>query len=91
MHTGLGARFLLDGGDDRAGVNFLYGFDAFPVHGVHLFGTFEAGNIRRAGVWRVQSGVGYLWKQGEIFAGYDYLNIGGVELKGPFAGLRLWF
>ena len=63
----------------------------FPVHSVHLFGTFEAGNLRRAGVWRVQSGIGFHWQQAELFAGYDYFNIGGVELKGPFAGLRLWF
>jgi len=91
MYTGLGARFLLDDGRDRAGINFLYGFDAFPVEPVHLFGSFEAGNLRRAGVWRVQGGIGFNWQQAELFAGYDYLYIGGVELKGLFVGLRMWF
>jgi hypothetical protein len=91
MHTGLGGRFLIDHGRDRAGFNFLYGFDAFPVQPVHLFGSFEAGTLGSAGVLRLRGGVGVNWGFAELFAGYDYLRIGGVSLQGPMAGLRLWF
>src|SRR5262245_57510064 len=91
MHTGAGARFLLDHGRDRGGVNFLYGFDAFPVRPVHLFGSFEAGTLSAATVWRARGGVGVNWTFAELCAGYDYVNIGGVALQGPFVGLRLWY
>lgn len=91
MHTGLGARFLIDHGRDRAGANFLYGFDAFPVQPAHLFGSFEAGTLGTAGVLRFHGGAGATWRSGELFAGYDYLWISGATLQGPFVGLRLWY
>jgi hypothetical protein len=91
MHTGAGARFLLDHGEDRGGVNFLYGFDAFPTEPVHLFGSVEAGTLGAAGVLRLRGGIGINWTHAEFFAGYDYINIGGAVLQGPFVGLRLWF
>lgn len=91
MHTGVGARFLVDHGRDRAGVNFLYGFDAFPAKPVHLFGSAEAGTLGSAGVYRLRGGVGVNWSHVELFAGYDFVRIGGVNLQGPMAGLRLWF
>ena len=91
MHTGAGARFLLDHGGDRGGINFLYGFDAFPVQPVHLFGSFEAGTLSAATVWRARGGVGVNWKYAELYAGYDCLNIGGVAMQGPFIGLQLWY
>jgi hypothetical protein len=91
MHTGLGARFLIDHGHDRGGFNFLYGFDAFPVQPVHLFGSFEAGTLGHAGVCRLRGGIGFHWSFAELFAGYDFVRIGGVNLQGPMAGLRVWF
>jgi len=91
MHTGLGARFLLDHGHDKGGFNFLYGFDAFPSQPVHLFGSIEAGTLGSAGVLRLHGGVGANYTHFELFAGYDYLNIGGAVFQGPFVGLRLWF
>ena len=27
----------------------------------------------------------------ELFGGYDYRRIGNIELKGPMAGLQIWF
>jgi hypothetical protein len=91
MHTGLGARLMFDNGHDRGGFNFLYGFDAFPVKPLHLFGSFEAGSLGNAFLWRLHGGVGATWTRGELFAGYDYLNVGGAVLQGPMIGLRLWF
>lgn len=91
MHTGLGARFLVDHGHDRGGFNFLYGFDVFPAKPVHLFGDFDGGTLGHAGVVRLRGGVGVNWTHFELFAGYDFLRIGRVNLQGPMAGLRLWF
>jgi hypothetical protein len=91
MHTGLGARFLLDAGHDRGGLNFLYGFDAFPVQPVHLFGSFEAGTLGSAGLVRLRGGVGVNCSHAELFAGYDFVRIGGLNLQGPMVGLRVWF
>jgi hypothetical protein len=91
MHTGLGARFLIDHGRDRGGINFLYGFDAFPVKPLHVFASFEAGNLGNATLIRLHGGVGVNWTHGELFVGYDYLRIGSAALQGPFVGLRLWF
>jgi hypothetical protein len=91
MHTGFGGRFLLDHGEDRGGINFLYGFDAFPVRPWHVFGSVEVGTLSAATVWRVRGGVGANWTHAELFAGYDYLEIGGTALQGPFVGLRLWY
>lgn len=91
MHTGLGARFLVDHGHDHGGFNFLYGFDAFPIKPVHMFGDFDGGTLGHAGVVRLRGGVGINWNHAEFFAGYDFVRIGGVNLQGPMAGLRLWF
>jgi len=91
MHTGAGARFLLDHGSDRGGINFFYGFDAFPFQPLHLFGSAEAGTLSAASVCRLRGGIGVNWTHAELFAGYDYFNIGGAVLQGPFVGLRLWF
>jgi hypothetical protein len=91
MTTGLGARFLIDHGRDRGGVNFLYGFDAFPAKPLHLFGDFEGGFVGSAGLVRLRGGVGVNWAHAELFAGYDFVRLGGVNLQGPMVGLRLWF
>ncbi|HKB03215.1 MAG TPA: hypothetical protein VKD90_13395 [Gemmataceae bacterium] len=91
IHVGAGARWLLDHGDSRAGLNFYTGFEFFPKQPVHLFGSLEAGTLGSAGVYRARAGAGWHWSRGELYGGYDYFYIGGVRLQGPFVGVRLWF
>jgi hypothetical protein len=91
MHTGAGMRWMFDHGRERAGVNFLYSVDVFPVEPVHLFASLEGGTLGNASLWRARAGVGVNWTHAELFAGYDCLRIGSVSLQGPFVGLRLWF
>jgi hypothetical protein len=91
MTTGLGGRFLIDQGHNRGGFNFLYGLDAFPIKPVHLFASFDGGTLGHADLFRLRGGVGVNWTHFELFAGYDWVQIGGVNLRGPMAGLRLWF
>jgi hypothetical protein len=91
MHTGLGARLLFDRASTAAGWNALYGFDAFPVQPLHLYGSVEGGTLGDAAVVRLRGGAGLLWKHGEIHAGFDWLRIGRTSLYGPYVGLRVWF
>ncbi|HKB02743.1 MAG TPA: hypothetical protein VKD90_11015 [Gemmataceae bacterium] len=91
IYGGLGARFLLDHGRNRGGFNVAAGFDAFPAKPVHLFGSADAGNIGDAAFWRLHGGAGLTWGHAELFAGYDFVRIGGVDLQGPFLGVRVWY
>ena len=51
----------------------------------------EAGIFENAGMVRLRGGVGVNWSHAELFAGYDFVRIGGVNLQGPMVGLRVWF
>ena len=91
MYTGLGARGMFDSDKTRGGVNFQYGADFFPADPVVVSTLFEMGNLDRAFVMRVRGSVGIQLRHAELFAGYDWLRIGSVDLHGPMVGLRLWF
>jgi hypothetical protein len=91
LHLGLGLRLLLDHGRDRGGWNLLAGFDLFPGRPVHVFGSAEAGTVGNAGLYHFRGGAGVTWRRLEGYAGYDYVRIGGVELQGPFVGVRVWY
>jgi hypothetical protein len=91
VYAGLGLRLLLDHGRDRSGLNVTAGFDAFPAPPVHLFGSADGGNVGNASLWRLRGGAGVTWGRAELFAGYDFVRIGGVNLQGPFAGVRVWY
>ena len=91
MHLGAGARMQFDRDGDRAGFNFLYRGDLFPVQPFHLTTAVELGNLQKAFVLHTNVGLGVNWRRWVGYVGYDFLRIGGVNLQGPFAGLRLWF
>jgi hypothetical protein len=91
MHAGLGARGLFDSYRTRAGVNFQYGADLFPVDPVVVSTLLELGNLNEAFVMRLRANVGVQLRHVELFGGYDWLRIGGADLHGPMAGVRVWF
>ena len=91
MYVGAGGRLLPDRGDTRAGFNFTYGADIFPCKPVVASASFDVGDLGCAGVVRIRGTVGLMHHHWELFGGYDYLRIGGLDLEGPMAGLRLWF
>lgn len=91
MHTGLGACGLFDRHTARGGVNFFYAAEVFPVEPVVIAGRVEAGTLGSAFVTRLRSTAGVQWRRAEVFVGYDWLRIGGVDLHGPLAGVRLSF
>ena len=51
----------------------------------------DAGAVECVGIFHTRATAGVIWRRYELFTGYDYLNIGGVDLQGMLAGLRLWF
>ncbi len=91
MHAGLGGRGMFSAGTTRGGFNFLYSADVFPVEPVVVSASAEAGHLNEAFTLRLRATVGAQWHRAEAFVGYDWLRIGGVDLHGPMAGLRLWF
>lgn len=91
MHAGAGARGMFDRYRTRGGVNFLYGADIFPIDPVVISSLVEVGNLNEALVLRLRASVGIQLRHAEIFAGYDWLRVGSVDLRGPMVGVRLWF
>jgi hypothetical protein len=91
MYAGLGARILADQYDADAGFNAIYGADFFPVRPLVLSWQIDGGSLGSAGVFHTRGSVGVLLRNWELFAGYDYLDIGGIDLQGPLIGVRGWF
>jgi hypothetical protein len=89
MRAGLGARVLTD--TNRWGFNFTYGADFCPARPLVLSAVIDLGTVGSASVVHARASAGLIWNGWELFAGYDYLRIGAVDLQGPIAGLRFWF
>lgn len=91
FRAGVGTRFLSDQTRTDWGVNFVYGFECFPREPFSLGAQVETGTLGNAWVFRATGRIGLVWKYSEVYAGYDYLQIGNTVLQGPMVGLRLWF
>jgi len=91
MHAGVGGRGLFDRYRARGGFNFLYSADVFPIEPLVVSAAVEAGHLNEAFTLRLRASAGLQWDRLEVYAGYDWLRIGGVDLHGPMAGLRVWF
>ena len=91
MHAGLGFRLLADRWDTRAGFNFFYGADVYPVAPLVLSTAVDLGNLDAAFVVHARFTAGVNYRNWELLAGYDFLRVGSVNLQGPLLGLRFWF
>jgi hypothetical protein len=91
MQTGLGWRLLADRYETRAGVNFVYQADFFPIQPVVVSAAIDLGNLDAAFVVGGRISAGVIYRNWEVLTGYDFLRIGGVNLQGPLLGLRIWF
>jgi hypothetical protein len=89
--AGVGVRFLADEYAGASGVNFTCGGDFFPKKPWVASWQIDAGTLGQAGVFRGRGTVGVTLRGWEVFAGYDFLRIGFVNLQGPLLGLRVWF
>jgi hypothetical protein len=91
MRMGIGLRTLYVDEDTYWGVNATYGGDFFVAKPIVVSTTIDLGNVREAFLFRARATGGIVWRHGEIFAGWDYLRIGDVNIHGPSVGLRIWF
>jgi hypothetical protein len=82
---------MSDPAQTRWGFNFTYGADFFPVRPLVLSTALDVGDLGWAAVVHGRGTVGLIHRGGEVFAGYDFLRIGSVNLQGPVLGLRFWF
>jgi hypothetical protein len=89
--AGLGARMSENDLRSRFGVNFTYGADIYPINPLVVSLSLDVGNLGSDLVFNAHATAGVLYKHVELFAGYDYLLIGPVDLQGALAGIRLWF
>jgi hypothetical protein len=90
FHTALGYQQFADAQGVEPGIDFLYGFEVEP--GAHLVLSFsgDLGSAGQAFVGQARASLGVMVGPIEVFAGYDHISIGGVELGGPDAGIRAW-
>jgi hypothetical protein len=73
------------------GFNFTYGGVWFPMQPLIVSAYFDAGTLGHAGVLHAGGSVGAIYRGWELFAGYDFLRIGGTNLQGTMIGGRWWF
>ena len=82
--------FIDQYGDDW-GVNFHADADWFIRQPWVLSTVFDYGNVGNAAVTHVRGTVGLMLDRWEVFAGYDYECVGTVPIRGPVAGVRVYF
>lgn len=88
---GVGVNWLDDALGSEAGFNFTLGADFYPNDPFIVSGEIDWGWLGAAELFHGRVSLGVIRHGWEIFTGYDYYNIGGVEIDGPMLGLRVWF
>lgn len=91
FYTGIGLNWLADTGDFDAGFNFTYGADWFPTDPIVVSSSIDLGNLGGATLFRSRTTIGAMIDRFEIYSGFDYLNVEGVDIPTGIAGLRLWY
>ena len=91
MRAGLGLNWLTDSSDTDLGFNFTYGGDLSPAKPWVISGEIDWGTLGHAGLFHARTTVGICLRQVELFAGYDYFDVGDAQLDGFVSGLRWWY
>ena len=91
MRTGLGVNWLSDDVGGEYGFNFTYGGDWMPAKPWILSAEIDWGTLGEVGLFHFRTTVGVVIQHAELYAGYDYFDVGGAQISGWVAGLRLWF
>lgn len=91
MRSGVGVAWLADRVDSEFGFNFTYGGDFYPIKPLVISAELDAGWIGEAWLIHLRTTAGVVYKQTEVYAGYDYLEIGSAQLDGFVAGLKFYF
>jgi len=91
FRTGVGYQQWIDEEGSEYGLDFTYGFDAFPGRPWIISLDAGLGSLGAAFVARVRATVGVNIASVEFLAGYEYIDVNGIALTGPLLGARSWF
>jgi hypothetical protein len=91
MRFGLGSNWLADSQDTNFGFNFNYAIDLFPRKPWVISTEFDLGTLGNTHLFHARATAGVLFRQTEVFAGVDYLDIGRVDVGSFIGGVRFWF
>lgn len=90
MRTGFGFNWLKDDTQSDFGFNFTYGGDFFVKKPWVVSTEIDWGLLGNANLFRGRVTTGFTWHRCELYTGYEYLEIGSMELNGLIAGIRIW-
>lgn len=91
LRSGVGTAWIADDVGSDFGFNFTYQGDWFPKKPWIVSGELDLGKIGSATLVHVRVTTGWQLRRGEAFIGYDYYELGQVEVNGFVSGLRFWF
>ena len=89
--AGVGVNWLADQISPEMGVNFTYGVDWFPRRPWTVSSVIDCGTLGGSTLFHNRSTAGVMVGPMELFAGYDYFQLGTANFHGPVAGLGYRF
>ena len=91
LRFGVGLNWLGDTFGGEAGFNLTAGTDIQLTNRWVLTGEIDYGTLGDSDLLHTQVTLGAVFGNREVFAGYNYYDIGGAELDGVIFGLRFRF
>jgi hypothetical protein len=91
VRTGLGGRWMVDGGRVDGGFSYTLAMDVMPARYLVFSASGDLGTLGNAFVAHGRLTVGGRYRGLVLYAGYDVQQIGDVLFHGPVAGLQLWY
>ena len=89
--TGLGFNWLADQVDSEFGFNFTYGADWLPRQPWIISAEIDLGTLGQASLVHGRVTAGIQFRGLEVYTGYDYYGVGGVDLSNLVSGIRIWY
>ena len=91
FRSGLGLQHLVDQRGAEHGVDFTWGFEAFPIKPLVFSLEGDIGSVGRSLTLGARGRLGVMIGRMEVSLGYHQRSIGSVALGGPYFGLSTWF
>ncbi len=90
--VGIGVNWLADSYGSEAGLNLTVGADVQLLSRLSLTGEADFGTLGDSDFFHANATVGLQQSENvEWYAGYDYIDIGGLEIASIVGGLRFRF
>lgn len=91
VRSGFGGNYMQDGVNSTRGFNLTNLVDIFPADPVAVHVEVDVGTLGTALLVHTRVTAGIFLNRFEFTAGYDYLQIETVAIRGPAVGLSLYF